>query len=837
MKILYQNIFNGILRFYVILIITLSISEACANNVIIEPIHACVINSNLSNRLQLAQCLGWEVDDSLTMCHGRYQSINLDPVKDPTAISISADHVSLSASGQSKLKGNVKVRQTYRVVDAQTATIYRDAATKKVTQIELLGRVRYIEPGKLMLAKTVTINPEDRSGILKDVLYRFDTMHGHCLLPAWGQARAVERFKNQDYQLDDVTYTTCSPLDRSWFISAREIKLDNTKQEGVARGAKLHIGDHAAFYVPYLSFPTSNKRKSGWLVPISGYSNVGGFDVATPYYWNMAPNYDATLVPHVYSRRGLMLGGDFRFLTHNSSGVVGAHFLPQDAAFNQFIIQHKDTFPVLQGQSSNRWSFLTHENTHLTDRLELNINFQQVSDSYYLQDFSTNLATLTENQLLREGKLSYNTDHWLLSAMLQSYQTLHPVTQSLVANIYERLPQLIARGLYNNLPFNATFLLLGQLDNFHWTDNELPQPEGPRYHVNPILSFPQIKPWGYFTPQVQLVENYYQLSHIQSVQTSQSFNRTLPRFSVDSGLTFERNARVLTKNITQTLEPRIYYLNVPYQNQSFFPAFDSAYMIFNSDQLFRSNRFSGFDRISDANQLSYALTSSWLQQDNGVERLRMTVGQIRYFANRRVQLCYAPDGECVDSPLFLGYSSPLATTSPIASALNLTLSPSWIANANYVWDPYTHATNNSDINLHYQPTANQILGLGYSYLVSGNVIISQQESIQPAPLHQLTFSYAWPFTERWSSLGVYSQNISKGYAMASVLGLQYDTCCWAARLLGGRTFQSLSVDSSTPQYNNNVYIQILLKGLGSVANSDPSSIIQSYLPGYVNLFK
>ena len=390
MKILYQNIFNGILRFYVILIITLSMSEVFANKVVIEPINACVINNTLNNRLQIAHCLDWDADDSFTMCHGRYQPLNIDPVKDPTAISITADHVSLYASGRSKLQGNVQIRQTYRVVDAQTATIYRDATTQKVTQIELLGQVRYIEPGKLMLAKSVTMSPEDRSGKLQEVLYRFDTTHGHCLLPAWGQARTVERFKNQDYQLDDVTYTTCSPLDRSWFISAREIKLDNAQQVGVARDAKLHIGDHATFYVPYLSFPTSNKRKSGWLVPITGYSNVGGFDVATPYYWNMAHNYDATLLPHVYSRRGLMLGGDFRFLTHNTHGVIGAHFLPQDAAFNQFIIQHRDQFPVLQGQSSNRWSFLTHESTHITDRLELNINFQQVSDSYYLQDFSTN---------------------------------------------------------------------------------------------------------------------------------------------------------------------------------------------------------------------------------------------------------------------------------------------------------------------------------------------------------------------------------------------------------------------------------------------------------------
>jgi LPS-assembly protein len=809
---------------------------AFAHNTIIEPIKACVLTNSSrmtpDNRLQIAKCLGWQLNQTQNMCYGNYNPINIEEQVDPTAVRIMADRVSLYPAGLSQLNGHVDVQQAFRVVNAQTANVYRDAKTQQVIRIELVGDVRYLEPGRLMWAEKATINPKDRAGTLNNVLYRFDTNHGHCLLPAWGKANFIERFSNQDYHLRDVTYTTCSPLDRSWFIAAHDIRLNQATQTGVARGAMLHIADHPIVYLPYFSFPTSNARKSGWLMPISGYSNIGGFDFATPYYLNIAPNYDATLMPHLYTRRGLMLGGEFRFLTQNTVGVTGVHFLPQDSAFNQFIIQHRDEFPVLNGQSSNRWSFLMHERTQLTEKLDLNINFQQVSDAYYLQDFSTNLATLTENQLLREGKISYNTDHWIFRGMLQSYQTLHPVNQSMVANIYERLPQILANGLYGNLPLNGQLLLFGQIDNFHWTDSTITQPQGPRYHANPILSLPQIRSWGYITPQVQLVENYYQLTHTP-VNYAHDFNRTIPRFSLDTGLNFEKNSSFFK----QTLEPRIYYLNVPYQNQSEFPAFDSAYMIFNTDQLFRTNRFSGFDRISDANQLAYALTSRLLTNDAGVEQASVTVGQLRYFSKRRVQLCYAPDGNCTDSPLFLGYTSPLEKFSPVASAATLALSPTVLASANYVWDPYTRATNNSDVNLHYQPSPTQILGFGYSYLVNGNVIVPNASVVQQAPLHQATFSYAWPFTEKWSSLGVYSQNISKGYAMVSVLGIQYDTCCWAARLLGGRTFQSLSTSNQTPLYNNNIYIQVLLKGLGSVANSDPSSIIQSYLPGYENLFK
>ena len=287
---------------------------------------------------------------------------------------------------------------------------------------------------------------------------------------------------------------------------------------------------------------------------------------------------------------------------------------------------------------------------------------------------------------------------------------------------------------------------------------------------------------------------------------------------------------------THTLEPRAFYLNVPYHNQTPVPVYDSAYMIFNNDQLFRTNRFSGFDRIGDANQLAYALTSRWLSEDSGQEKASFSVGQIRYFANRQVQLCYQQEGGCVDSPLMLGYESPVAKSSPIASRATYQLSSAWVMSGDYVWDVYTHATNNGNLNFHYQPATNHIVNFGYSYLVDGNLLQMANNGLQNNALHQATIGYAWPITERWSGLGVYSYNISKSYGMMTFVGLQYDNCCWAMRLIGGRTFKSLSPDSITPQYNNNVYLQILLKGLGSVASSDPGSTISNYLPGYKNMF-
>lgn len=803
-----------------------------------EPIQACVIARHAPltsvTRPAIATCLGWYAAQEKPQHCGFYKSLVVPALTDPHEFRLSADQVDLKPAGQSVFDGHVHLRQSQRILNANTAYVIRDPKTKKIREIQLLGDVEYMEAGRLMWADKMTLHPEDGSGKIEKVLYRFDTQQAHAKLPAWGRSRVVERFANQNYLLSQATYTTCAPREKAWQIEAREIKLNTKQQTGEAKDALLRVGDWPVFYSPYLTFPTSNKRKSGFLMPMYGYSNVGGFDFAPPYYWNIAPAYDATFVPHLYTRRGTMAGGDFRYLTSLSNGVVAGHFLPHDNAFNQFLLQNKAQYPTLQDLSSNRWSLLLNHHTRFTDQLDLLVNYRQVSDDYYLQDFSNNLALLTENQLPREGQLTYSSDHWLLRGLLQSYQTLSPVNQSPVSDVYQRLPQLLARGSYDQLPLNGHLELNGQFDYFQWPTQNTQQPQGPRSHFNPILSFPLVRPWGYITPSVQWMENYYDLHYNNNV-APKIYNVSLPRYNIDTGLSFERSASWGHQPYVQTLEPRLYYLNVPYQNQSDFPAFDSAYMIFNTDQVFRWNRFSGFDRTSDANQLGYGVTSRWLSEESGQEKALVTVAQLRYFSKRRVQLCYQVGGQCVDSPLTLGYIDPDTSYSPIASRAVYHFNPAWFISGDYAWDPSISATNNGYVNLHYQPTPDRMLSVGYTYLLNGNLIDARQ-TVQQSALNQATFAYGWPLSEKWSTLGIYSYNISKGYSMLSFFGLQYDTCCWAVRLLGGRSFQSLTPNSTTPQYNNNGYIQILLKGLGSVANTDPASTIQTYLPGYENIF-
>jgi len=789
---------------------------------------ACAIPSSL-----VAERLGWQVDDSHPLCRGYYKPYQ-GAIYQDEGIHVSATSVSLVENGRSSLHGHVVLDEHDRHITANNAYLYRDAKTQNLTRILLLGDVHYEEPDKLLVAHKADLDPRTKAGIIYQALYRLGFVSGINPLPAWGYAEQVERFPDAHLAFSKASYTTCAPTDNAWRIEAKTLTVDTITDTGVAKNALLRVKGVPVLYSPYLTFPTSKKRKSGFLLPILGYNSMGGVDFALPYYWNIAPNYDATLIPHLYSKRGMMFGGKFRYLTPHSFGVIGAHILPHDREFASFINANKSEYPELASQSSDRWSILVNDRTNITDNLALDVNIQNVSDNYFLQDFSSNLAVLTDRQLLRQGVLTYQTPHWTYTGMVQSYQTLNPINLSPIAGVYERLPELSGVGSYA-LPFDSDLSILMQYDQFHWAMFNQIMPEGPRFHVNPILSKTFMKPWGYLTPSLEFLATQYTVSTFGTPSTP-SFNAEWYRGYVDMGLTFERHVSIADMNMTQTLEPRLFYLNVPNLNQANFPIYDSANMIFNTDQLFRTNRFSGFDRIGDANQLAYGVTSRWLSDKTGLEKLSVTVGQIYYFNNRQVQLCYAPLGQaCKESPLTLGYLSPDTRFSPIASQAMLHVSKAVSLIGGYVWDTNTNHTNNAQAILHYEPEPNKIVNAGISYLVNGDTTIVAYQGIQNNALYQASASVVWPISQRYSGIGIYNYNISKGYSMLSLLGLQYDNCCWAVRLLGGQTFNSLD-GNGRPGYNNNVYLQVLLKGLGSVASTDPTSTIQTFVPGYRDPF-
>lgn len=790
---------------------------------------------SVKDRLFLADCLAWHADPKISRCRGFYQNFLIKPILDDEAIEILASRAALKRDGSANLDGDLEFRHQDKQINAEHAELRRSAKSHQIERIDFWGSVRVMQNSVLMLAKSLVIYPKSKSAQASDLWFRIQPDPLKPQVFAYGHADHASRDEEENLHFENITYSTCPVNFDLWQLYAKKLEYSKIERRAKAESVVFSLRNRPIFYSPYLNFSTHTERHTGFLIPKFGYNNLSGFQLATPYYLNLAPNRDATLTPQFFSRRGVMMSGEFRHLEADSNGLLAASILPDDQVFKAFLSLNKTDYPRLQALSPSRWSLLLDEQAKLSEDLSFALHAQKVSDDYYLQDFSSNLVMMTENQLQRFAHLSYDSDHWSLLARVEEYQTLHAINQSTVDDIYARLPQLRAKASYGDLPWHGVFDFLSEFDYFYWPSSVIAKPDGARYHLNPALSFPIERSYGFFKPRFDWVENYYQINN-PGVGTPQAFQRSFLRSNLDAGLTFEREINFLSQAYVQTLEPRAYYLYVPYQNQSQIPAFESAYMIFTADQLFRSNRFSGFDRISDAHHIAYALTSRLLATQSGAERLSLSLGQIKYFSKRRVELCYALDGSCSDdvTPYVLGYLSPEAKTSPIASRLNYQMNSSLNTTVDYVWDPFTRATNNASINLHYQPNEFQVYTLAYSYLVNGNVLLQEQRKA-PASLHQLIGAWALPLTEHWSTLGVYSYNIAEGYDMLEFLGLEYNHCCWAMRVLGGRSFKSLSPDSFKPRYNNNIYVQFSLKGLGSTMNADPGSIIKNYLPGYVTV--
>jgi LPS-assembly protein len=771
--------------------------------------------------------------DSQSLCRGQYHTIDNTTYSD-NGIHLWADNISLIPDGRSLLTGHVAVYDGHKRMHADKIYIYRDEKQSLITKIMLLSRVSYEDDEQLFLADKATFNPQTKAGVVYRAWYRLGRVTQISPLPGRGFSNKIIRYASENLRLLKTTYTTCPPSDDAWAIHASDLHVNTHTDTGVAKNAYLSVKGVPVLYSPYLTFPTSKKRKSGFLLPIMGYSRMGGMDFAIPYYLNLAPNYDLTLTPHWYSQRGLMLGGKARYLTSKTYTTIGGTFLAHDSAFARYINDNLWLYPSLSVEPKNRWSFNFNNSTELRDDLHLNVSYQRVSDDYYLQDFSTNLAVLTNRQLLQQASFTYSPQNWMINGLVQRYQTLNPVNLPILNGVYERLPELSARGLYPLI--NGWELQLNaQYDEFHWPMPNIPMPEGPRLHLQPNISKRFENDWGFIKPSMNWLSSYYSVA-APNYSNAVHFSPTWLRGSIDSGLYFERNTHIFQRQFTQTFEPRVFYLYNSFREQTNIPVYDSAYMIFNTSQLYRDNRFSGLDRIGDANQITYGFTTRLLDDDNGREKLSFSLGQIHYFNKRRTTLCYDAQGlSCVDAANTIGWLSQTSDESPVASELWLHYTNKLSFISDYVWDPATGKTNNAAVVMHYDNNQNKIYNVGLSYLINGDNTAVANLGPENNSLFQSTLSMTYPINAHYSLFGIHNYNLSKGHTMLSLLGIQYDSCCWAVRVLGGQTFNSLDINGH-PGYNNNVYLQVLLKGLGSVASTDPTSTIRTFIPGFNDTF-
>lgn len=790
---------------------------------------------------KIAKAIGWvPAPQSDSLCGGYYQ----DPLLQMEKLGligqydsqISADQVTLQSGGQSVLRGNVLIQTPNRVLRADQARFVRNAKSQQIETVSLHGHIALRQPGRLWLANKAKLNLKQHTGQLDDVVYRLalrdaheqdgDAMHW-LGLNAWGQAKTVTQLSEDEYELQQGSYATCPPSKRDWQLSAKKIHYNKKTKTLKAYSTVFRIRNVPVAYLPYFRYHNDDSRQSGFLTPAVTFTSKSGVDIMLPYYWNIAPQTDLTISPELFSKRGVLLGLEWRYLSRYGTSILHGALMPYDRLFKQF----RDQNPSI-GSFGNARAYLTALNhTEITPNLQANIQVTGVTDDYYFQDFENDVAGTTDRQLLQTASLQYHGEHHDVFARMQHYQSLHPINQAAIADVYAMLPEARIYSHYDHLPAGFGWQNRAQIVNFHWPGQSV-KVEGFRSLMAPTLNWRLSRPYGYWQNSIHLHASDYRLS--QAV-AQQNLSRLIPLISSDASLIFDRESQWFHLPVQQTLEPRVFYLYVPYQNQDSYPLFDTGLYNFTYDQLFRLNRFSGDDRIGDANQMAFALSSRVINMKTGLEWLQLHTGILRYFQNRRLAYCTGINCSEQMTASTIRYTSATDAWSPWVSQLQLNFNTYWQARGDLAYDFYAGQVNNASVDVHYQSDQQHILNFFYQYqraliTTSG----TGQSTLESA--NTIGSSGAWPLNKHWSLLGTFSYNLAYNHSQSYFVGTQYNSCCFALRVIGGRSLTSVS-NTLNPTYSTAVFFQILFKGLGNIASRDPSELLTTEIPGYRDVFR
>ncbi len=698
------------------------------------------------------------------------------PGEDKIPVFVQGQKISGQTGVSTTVEGDAELRKRDSLIKAETITYWppEDEMLAK-------GQVRVLKNGDLFTGTELRLKVESETGYFFNVNYLLADDK------ARGQAKRLDFIGPNNYRADDGVYTTCGPGDDDWYLKVKELRLDYGRDVGEAQNAQLYFLGQKIAVLPGMSFPLNDRRKSGFLTPSYGTSTQSGLEISAPYYWNIAPNRDLTLTEREMSRRGLQSSADFRYLGEGYKGEIGAEILPNDHLTNtvRSALSILDTHTLLPGLSSY-------------------VNVNKVSDNTYFTDLSTKLALTSQTYLPREGSLSYTpAPGYGLMIRAQSYQTLVDPLLPPPQIPYFRLPQVtFAANRYDVHGFDLQFA--GDFTRFASSTQVM----GDRTVINPSISYPIVTPGAYLTPTFSINQTRYHLQDIDQWQTgvaqppgAQSFQiRTLPIFSVDSGLTFEKKTELFGQSYTQTLEPRLYYLNVPFRDQSRIPVFDTSASDFNFSQIFSNNRYSGYDRIGDANQLTFAVSTRLLDAENGDERIRATIGQRYYFSSQQVALPNEVPRDGKNSDFLAAISGEVAPHLRLDSALD------------------------------YDPNQKEIMRVSHAVQwtpVPGNTV-SAAYRYQRDLLEQVDVAAQWRIKGRWYAVARYNYSLLDAHMVEGLAGFEYDGGCWVGRVVVQRYALAAQRASTS------LFFQIELNGLSKLG-SNPLDVLRRNIPGYTKL--
>ncbi|MBA6418461.1 LPS-assembly protein LptD [Pseudomonas sp. 5Ae-yellow] len=725
------------------------------------------------------------------------------------------------------LEGDVLMRQGRLQARADQASF--DQANSSA---RLEGNVRLRDQGVLVLGDQASMRIDNGETRIDNVDYVIHDAR------ARGTADKLMRRDDGIIVMTDGSYTTCEPGENTWSLHSKDIELDRDKGWGEAKHVVLKVKDVPVFYTPYIYFPLDDRRQTGLLTPSFSQSTDNGTEIETPYYINIAPDYDATLYPRYMSERGLQMEGEFRYLKPDNEGSLSAAYL-NDSKFNE-----------------NRWLYGWQHEGGMSSRWATEVDFTDISDPFYFQDLNSALDVTSDTYVNQRAAVTYRGDGWRFQAAVHGYElaTITSLTP------YQRLPQLRLDGAdwlgdtglrfgynaeytYFDRDLDSGFITGENGIQFDSAGNAILTPDenliglqratGHRVSVSPSLSYPWRNSFAFVTPSVRVQSTYYDLDF--DARSGDGFNygnanttpsSTIPITSLDSGLYFDRETSWFGNNLRQTLEPRAFYLYAPDEDQNDQPLFDTNENTFSYNSLFRDDRFSGNDRVGDANQLALGVTSRALEED-GTERARGSLGQVFYFRDRNVQLLEA-DGTEPDADT--------SSSSAYAAELMYRVSDAWRLNADMLWDPDNSGSDAGSFMANYQPEPRKILNMGYRYrnnINTFNALTGSFDRDVDRRIDQSDMSFMWPLNPQWSLIGRWQHDFADDRTLEALGGLEYDSCCWKLRVVNRywvdyNEFESVARDEA----NRGIFLQIVLKGLGSVTGNDVDSLLGDGIPGY-----
>lgn len=699
---------------------------------------------------------------------------------------LEADKLQGHNEQETEAEGEVRLRRRGQAVFADWLRY-----DKPQHEITAIGNVRIEQGGDTVEGERLRYNLETDRGFMDQPRYTL-TPTPTAAAPgtfkprftdfdARGRAERLLFEGARQYRAQQAEYTTCEPGNDDWYIRSADLQIDKDRDIGVARDASIVFMGQTIFYSPYLSFSLHQQRKSGFLTPHYGSSSKSGTEITVPYYWNIAPNLDATLYPRFMSKRGLQLNTDFRYLDPTLRGDARAEYLPSD-----------------QQLSQNRYALFLKHNQNFANGWSGALNLNKVSDDRYFTDLSTLIALTSQTTLPREGTLSRggtwgHSGVYGFTAQVQRWQTLQADLLAPITPPYNRQPQLTLTA-QNQSILHSDFDFLGSFVDFgHPT-----LVSGRRLMAYPSLSLPLQSSYAYFTPKIGAHLTHYALD--KSATTLPDSTRTLPIFTTETGVVFERDLTITGSRFIQTLEPKLYYVYIPFRDQSQLPNFESAVQDINLATIFSENQFSGHDRVNDANQITFGVTSRLMSPDSGIERLRVGLAQRYYFQSQQVTVPgVAP-------------RSSQSSTSDLLAALSGTVAPNWVAEAGWQYNTDLSQTQKFNVGTRYQPQPGKVLNLAYRNTINS--------------IRQTDVSAQWPLSAQWTALARWNYSLRDDRTLEALGGIEYNGGCWVFRVVGHRFV------TATQEVSTSIFLQLELNGVSRIG-SNPLETLQRNIAGYV----